>query len=428
MKQAHIISIGNELLIGDTINTNASKIGSFLTGHGFDVIRVVTLPDLYKPLRREISDSLLRADLTIVTGGLGPTHDDITKKVVFDLFGGQMVTDNRVLSHIEEIFEKRGFVMSPANREQAMVPDRCEVLFNKKGTAPGMWFNRDGHSLAVLPGVPYEMEYLLENGVQEQIRKRFSGLDVWVTEYFKTAGIPESTLSEQVGDLDKFVNNGVGVAYLPGPGGVTIRISASGKDESRAADKLRDLKKLVNERAGEFIYGKGKNTRLEEVIGKILTDQKKSIATAESCTGGLLANRITNIPGCSRYMNGGAVTYSNKSKVNILGVSANDIDQYGAVSSEVALQMAKNVASLYDADIGVATTGIAGPGGGTDEKPVGLVYMGFWIDGNHFALKTVFTEDRLINKKRTVALVLETVRRKLLGINGIPYNLNPIKP
>ena len=428
MKQAHIISVGNELLIGDTVNTNASGIGSFLTGFGFDVNRVVTLPDLYKPLLKEISKSFYQADLTIITGGLGPTHDDITKKVVAELFGDKMVIDKQVLNHIEEIFEKRGFEMSRANREQAMVPDSCNVLFNKKGTAPGLWFNQNGHCLAVLPGVPYEMEYLLENGVRNKIKETFTGLDVWVTEYFKTAGIPESTLSEQIGDLNQFVNNGVGVAYLPGPGGVTIRISASGKDKDSAADKLRDLKKLVNERAGEFIYGKGKNTLLEEVIGKLLTDQKKSISTAESCTGGMLADRITNIAGCSRYMNGGVVTYSNESKVNILGVSADDIEKHGAVSSQVALQMAKNVAELYNADIGVATTGIAGPGGGTAKKPVGLVYMGFWMDGSHFALKTIFTEDRLINKKRSVAVVLDTVRRSLLGIDGIPYNLKPINP
>lgn len=428
MKQAHIISIGNELLIGDTLNTNASKIGRFLTGHGFDVSRVVTLPDIYTPLRQEISQSLRIADLTIITGGLGPTHDDITKKVVFELFGGEMVTDNQVLNHIEEIFDKRGFTMSPANREQALVPDSCEVLFNKKGTAPGMWFNRDGHCLAVLPGVPYEMAYLLENGVQVKIKQLFSGLDAWVTEYIKTTGIPESTLSEKIGDLDKFLNNGVGIAYLPGPGGVTIRISTSGKSKQQASEKLGDLKKLVTERAGEFIYGKEKNIRIEEVVGKLLTDQKKSIATAESCTGGMLADRITNIPGCSRYMNGGLVTYSNESKVNILGVSADSIEKYGAVSAEVALQMAKNAAKLFDADIGVATTGIAGPGGGSDEKPVGLVYMGFWLYGSHFALKTIFTEDRLINKKRTVSVVLDTVRRKLLGSEGTPYNLKPIKP
>lgn len=428
MKQAHIISVGNELLIGDTVNTNASEIGKFLTGFGFDVTRVITLPDLYESLRHEISASIRNADITVITGGLGPTHDDITKKVVFDLFGSKMITNEQVMNHIEQIFEKRGFVMSSANREQAMVPDSCDVLFNKKGTAPGMWFNQRGHYLAVLPGVPYEMQFLLENGVQEKINETFSGLDVWKTEYFKTAGIPESTLSEQIGDLDLFVNNGVGVAYLPDPGGVTIRISASGESENKAAEKLTDLKKLVNERAGNFIYGKGKNTMLEEVLGKLLADQEKSIAVSESCTGGLISNRITNIPGCSRYMNGGVVTYSNESKVKILEVSSTDIEKYGAVSSQVALQMAKNVAKLYCADIGVSTTGIAGPGGGTEAKPVGLVYMGFWIEGFHFALKTIFTEDRLINKKRSAAVVLDTVRRKLLGINSTPYNLNPIHP
>lgn len=428
MKQAYIISVGNELLIGDTVNTNASRIGSFLTTLGFYVTNITTLPDLYDPLAKSIIKSIQKADLTIITGGLGPTHDDITKKVVSDIFGGEMVTDKQVEKHIEKIFKKRGFTMSPANREQAMVPDTCDVLFNKKGTAPGMWFNNEGHFLAVLPGVPYEMEYLLENEVYKKIKENFTYLDVWVTEYFKTAGIPESSLSEQIGNIDQFVNNGVGVAYLPGPGGVTIRISASGKDKDSAAGKLSDLKKLVNERAGEFIYGKGKNTRLEEVIGKILTDQGKSISTAESCTGGMLADRITNIPGSSCYMSGGVVAYSNESKVNILDVSADDIEKHGAVSSQVALQMAKNVAQLYNTDIGVATTGIAGPGGGTNEKPVGLVYMGFWLKGYHFSLKTVFTEDRLINKKRTVAVVLDTVRRKLLSLDGTPYNLNPIKP
>jgi nicotinamide-nucleotide amidase len=428
MKQAHIISVGNELLIGDTVNTNASEIGSFLTGLGFNVKRISTLPDIYDPLRNEISTSLQEADLTIITGGLGPTHDDITKIVVFDIFGGSMVTNDQVKKHIEAIFEKRGFVISAANLEQAMVPDTCDVLFNKKGTAPGMWFKNNGRYLAVLPGVPYEMKYLLEHGVHEKIQEAFTGLDVWVTEYFKTAGIPESTLSEQIGDLDSFVNNGVGVAYLPGPGGVTIRISASGKDEMQASEKLDDLKNLVNRRAGDYIYGKGKDTKLEEVIGKLLASRGKSIAIAESCTGGLVANRMTNIAGSSRYMNGGVVTYSNESKVKILNVSPDDIKSDGAVSAPVALQMAKNVAKLFNADIGVSTTGIAGPGGGTDDKPVGLVYMGFWMNGSHFALKTIFTEDRIINKKRSVAVVLDTVRRKLLGVDGTPYNLKPINP
>lgn len=425
MKEAQIISIGNELLIGDTINTNASWIGGFLTELGFKVCSVITIPDHYEMIKKNVDDSLNRFDLTIVTGGLGPTHDDITKKVMADLFESDMVLDEKVLRHVENIFEKRGFLMSDVNKMQAEVPDCSTVLFNKQGTAPGMWFHRKGKYLAVLPGVPHEMKYLMGKGVKLEIEDVFPGREIWLTEYFKTAGIPESTLSDLVGNLDEFINNGVGIAYLPNPEGVTIRISSSGKDGSEADKKLIKLRKLLNEKASDFIYAKGKETALSSVVGDILSDQKLTIATAESCTGGLLANRITNIAGCSRYMNGGVVTYSNESKADLLRVNQQDLDDYGAVSKQVAMQMAKNVAEKFSADIGVSTTGIAGPGGGTQEKPVGTVWMGFWIQGKHYALHTIFTDDRLINKKRTVMVVLETLRRELLNIESKPYNLKP---
>lgn len=428
MKEAHIISIGNELLIGDTVNTNATWIGGFLTELGFDVKAVFTLPDEYNTIKDGIDESLTNVDLTIVTGGLGPTHDDITKKVVADLFGSELVLNRDVLQHIRELFKKRGFEMSDINRSQAEVPAVCSVLFNKKGTAPGMWFERAGNYLAVLPGVPHEMKYLMEAGVKPAVESLFPGQEKWSTEYFKTAGIPESTLSQLVGNLDEFLNNGIGIAYLPNAGGVTIRISSNGKDYTSADQKLTKLRGVLHQRASDFIYGKGKQCSLAEVLGGILVDQNLTIATAESCTGGLLANTITDIPGCSRYMNGGVVTYTNQSKQNLLRVDKNALETEGAVSKTVALQMAENVAKLYSADIGVSTTGIAGPGGGSDEKPVGTVWMGFWIQNKHFALKAVFTDDRMINKTRTVTVVLETLRRELLGIEGKPYNLKPVFP
>lgn len=419
MKNAHIITIGNELLIGDTVNTNASWLGSKLTESGFSVQKMVSIPDDFDPITNNISNSLAEADLTIVTGGLGPTHDDITKKAVAQLFESQLVENELVLNHVKGIFERRGFVFSRSNREQALIPECCEVLFNKQGTAPGMWFERNGHYLAVLPGVPYEMKHLMEVQVAPKIEQHFPDPDQIITEYFRTAGIPESTLSDTIGELDEFTSNGVGIAYLPSPSGVTIRISAN------SDEKLVKLREKLQQRAGNYIYGKGKNVSLAEVVGELLVDRNLTIATAESCTGGMLSNEITDIAGSSRYMLGGVVAYSNDVKKNMLGVQQDSLDQYGAVSKAVALQLAKGVAEHLGADIGVSTTGIAGPGGGTDEKPVGLVWMGFWIDGEHFALRSVFTNDRLINKQRTVMVVLESVRRRLSGVDSLPYELKP---
>lgn len=428
MKIAHIISIGNELLIGDTVNTNASWIGRSLTESGFDVERVFTIPDNYDLIREHITQSLDYSDFTVVTGGLGPTHDDITKKVVTEIFDCDLVEDSKVMSFIEKIFKSRGFHLSDSNREQALVPSACDVLFNTQGTAPGMWFEKGGKYLAVLPGVPYEMKHLMINQVYPKLQSLFTDIEVWVTEYFKTAGIPESTLSDQIGSLDEFVKNGIGVAFLPNPGGVTIRISASGSSQKDAEQKLAKLRNLLELKIGNYLYGIGKELSLADVVGKLLIEKNLTISTAESCTGGFISNEITDIPGSSQYMNGGVVAYSNRSKTELLGVNPEIIEKHGAVSKVVALQMAKGIAEYFDSSIGVSTTGIAGPGGGTEEKPVGLVWMGFWINGKHFALKAMFSKDRNLNKQRTSMVVLETVRRELREISNYPYELKPYHP
>ncbi|MEX0660876.1 MAG: competence/damage-inducible protein A [Balneolaceae bacterium] len=426
MRKAHIISIGNELLIGDTINTNASWIGRFLTEKGFFVEQVITLPDDYILISECVEQSFMSSDFTVVTGGLGPTHDDITKKVITDFFDDELVENEAVLNHIKEIFRKRDFEFSRSNADQALVPKSCTVLFNNQGTAPGMWFEKENRALAVLPGVPYEMQFLMNNGVSDKLNDFFPGQDVWATRYYKTAGVPESTLSDGVvGDLSSYLNNGVQVAYLPNPGGVTIRISAEGNDKSAANNKLEKLQELLYKKAGEFIYGEGRDCQLAAVVGDLLKQNNKTIAVAESCTGGMLSNDITDVAGSSSYMLGGVIAYANDVKINHLGVNENDLKKYGAVSKQVALQMAKGVAESMGSSIGVSTTGIAGPGGGSVEKPVGTVWMGFWMDGKSFALKAQFTNDRLINKQRTVMVVLETIRREILGLGSYPYNLKP---
>ncbi|CAN5488141.1 competence/damage-inducible protein A [soil metagenome] len=429
MNKAHIITIGSELLIGDTVNTNASWIGRFMNAEGFDVEKVITLPDRYELLKKQIANSLKEADFTIVTGGLGPTHDDITKKVVADLFGSELVTDQNVLQHIKDIFRKRHFVFSQSNADQALVPNNSTVLFNKKGTAPGLWFHEKDHVLAVLPGVPHEMKYLIENEITPRLESAFPDRSVKLVQYFHTAGVPESTLSDEViGDLTEYLNNGLEVAYLPNAGGVKIRVSYSGEDSESAGVQMLKFRKMILKRASDVIYGEGKECDLASVAGELLDKQNKTIAVAESCTGGRLSDAITNIPGCSQYMLGGIIAYSNELKMQHLNVTQQDLQKYGAVSRQVALQMAKGVAEQTGSDIGVSTTGVAGPGGGTKEKPVGTVWMGFWISGDHFALKAVLADDREINKQRTTMVVLETVRRHLSGITHYPYNITPIYP
>jgi nicotinamide-nucleotide amidase len=424
--KAHIISIGNELLIGDTINTNASWIGRFLTEKGFHVEEIRTITDDYNHIIESVQYGFESADLIISTGGLGPTHDDVTKKAVADMFNSEMILNEEVLEHIKGIFRRRRLHFTRSNKDQALVPETCEVLFNRKGTAPGMWFEKNSSFLAVLPGVPHEMRHLMETGVNQKILKHFSGKQFRATRYLRTAGVSESSLADElVGDLSVFIRNGNGIAYLPSPSGVTIRASTNGKSTQDAENRLKPLVDHIREKAGAFIFGEGRDLKLSEVLGKLLSHKKLTLSAAESCTGGLLCNEITDIPGSSSYFKGGMIAYSNEIKMDQLGVPVKDLESYGAVSKQVSLQMAKGAAEKFDSDIGVSTTGIAGPDGGTKEKPVGTVWMGFYIDGQHFALQARFTNDRLINKERTVMVVLETLRRNLLNLDTIPYDLKP---
>lgn len=427
--KAQIISIGNELLIGDTVNTNASWLGEFLTGLGFTVTRVHTISDELDLIKKTLQESLQEADVVISTGGLGPTHDDITKKAVAELFEVGYKLHQETLDYIKSIFEQRNIPFSVSNHSQAEVPENAEVLFNKAGTAPGMWFEA-GSYLAVLPGVPYEMQYLMKNRVAPKLREVFGDIGYLYSRYIKTAGIGESTLSDEVlGDLSDYFRNGVSMAYLPSPGGVTLRLNGSGKTKEDAKGNLDKLSEIIYQKAGKYIYGEGKDYSISEAVGKELKEKGWKISVAESCTGGLIANTFTDVAGSSDYFDGGMVSYANHVKVQQLGVSQEDLDSVGAVSKEVALQMAKGVAEKLGTEIGISTTGIAGPGGGTKEKPVGTVWMGFYQKGaEHFAIKAMFTKDRLINKERTKMVLLEITRRVLKGIETMPYDLKKQYP
>ncbi|WP_290873418.1 competence/damage-inducible protein A [Gracilimonas sp.] len=427
--KAQIISIGNELLIGDTVNTNASWLGRFLTGLGFTVSQVYTISDELNQIKRILKRALEESDVVICTGGLGPTHDDITKKAVAELFGVGQKLDEQTLAYIKSLFKERNIPLSKSNYSQAEVPENAEVLFNKAGTAPGMWFKENGY-LAVLPGVPYEMKYLMKKRVAGKLREAFGEIGYLHSHYIKTAGVGESTLSDEIlGDLSEYFTNGVSMAYLPSPGGVTLRLNASGKTEEEARQRLKKLTSVIHQKAGDYIYGEGKDYSISEAVGQLLIERNWKISVAESCTGGLIANTFTDVAGSSDYFDGGIISYSNHVKVNQLGVSESDLESVGAVSKEVALQMAKGVAEKLETDIGISTTGIAGPGGGTKEKPVGTIWMGWYQKGGeHFAIKTMFTKDRLINKERTKMVLLETTRRMLKGIDTMPYDLKKQLP
>ena len=424
--KAHIITIGNELLIGDIVNTNASWIGSTLTQSGVQVEKVVTVGDDQKDITESLDQALKDADIVILTGGLGPTHDDITKKAVVDYFGSNLITHEPTLDHIKKIFEKRGLPFTKSNYGQAMVPDNAEVLFNKWGTAPGMLFRKDGHIAVVLPGVPHEMKALILDKLLPMLKESERGAGVYRVYYFQLAGIGESTLSDAViGDIGHMFNGRMSMAYLPHTWGITLRISCYADDEKEAERALEPVKEHIRKTASEYIYSESADVGLGSVIGSLLRSNDATLSTAESCTGGLLSGRITDVPGSSDYFRGTVVAYDNEVKKAILGVSKEALDQHGAVSKEVAIEMARGAAKALGTDYALSTTGIAGPDGGTPEKPVGTIWIGFWSKNEELAIKLQLTKDRLINREQTVVIALDLLRRRLNGIETLPYHLKP---
>lgn len=425
MYTTKILAIGNELLIGDTVNTNASWIGQFLSERGFRITGSAVIRDDADTIRQEIRESMISNDLTVVTGGLGPTHDDVTKHAVAELFGVGYEVDEAVLKHVAEIFSRRGFELSELNRAQAAVPAGSKALFNKMGTAPGIWLEQDGHYLALLPGVPYEMKWIFEHSLSEQLATSFRWVQPSVTRYYRTAGVPESFLSERmVGDLQEYLREGTEIAYLPAPGEVTLRATVFGENREEIDRRLNRLESFLDERIGAVIYARSRDERLEDVLVRLLQERGHTVSTAESCTGGLLADTLTNVPGSSAVVLGGVVAYANEVKENVLGVRAETLAKYGAVSRQVALEMVAGVVKLTGSDVAVSTTGVAGPGGGSPKKPVGTVWIGFNVEGRLFAVNPVFSKDRRLNKTLTVQVALETLRRELTGYKDrLPYQL-----
>ncbi|MBU2494856.1 MAG: competence/damage-inducible protein A [Bacteroidetes bacterium] len=414
--KVYIITIGDEILIGQTLNTNAAFIGNILTQNQFEVPKTSVVGDNEAEILEEFKYAFEKYDVVIVTGGLGPTHDDVTRNCVVKFFNTELVNNNDVLTDIKEIFSRSGRKLTPTNEDQANVPKIAEVIRNSRGTAPGMWIHKNKKYFIVIPGVPYEMTEMMESFVVPKlisIRKDLKSVKIITN--LQTTGIPESHLYDRLGNIEELLK-GSKLAFLPNQYGVKLRLTVEGLTEDEAHDKVTEIEQTIRGLIGRYIYGKETDT-IEEVVAKILSERELKIAVAESCTGGLISHRLTNINGSSNYYERGTVTYSNAAKVELLKVSEDIIAEKGAVSIDVARQMAEGIKAVSGVDIGLAVTGIMGPTGGTAEKPVGLVFVGICDDKICTAKEFRFGNDRLLNKERTSQAALEMLRRHLLGIS-----------
>ncbi|MBG14908.1 MAG: competence/damage-inducible protein A [Crocinitomicaceae bacterium] len=383
---AELITIGDELLIGQTVDTNGSWIGEQLNLLGIKVTQISSIRDDREHIISSLNVALNRSDLVILTGGLGPTNDDITKTTLCEFFESQLVLNKQVLQKIETYFKSSGLKMLKVNSDQAMLPNNCEPLRNDRGTACGMWFKKNGVDFISLPGVPYEMKGIFLEEILPKLKTQYLTSNV-VNKTIKTQGIGESFLAEIIKDWEtELVSSGLKLAYLPSPGIVKLRITGFGNNENELAKKIDGFINQLKSLIPNYIFGYEKD-RLEEVVGELLKSSGSSLSLAESCTGGNIAHLITAISGSSAYYKGSVVAYSNEIKEQLLNVSPNLIKNNGAVSKEVVEQMAIGVKNAFNTDYAIATSGIAGPSGGTKQKPVGTV----WI--------AVANKEKVISKK-----------------------------
>ena len=400
---AGIIIIGDEILIGQVVDINSSWISREMNKIGFRTETVITVGDDGKSISDAIDKCFEVADVVFMTGGLGPTKDDITKKVICEKFGTELVLDEKVLANVADMLGRRGIAMTENNRGQALVPATATVINNAVGTAPGIMMERDGKLLFSMPGVPFEMRYLMEHEIIPLIKKHYNLKPVFHKTLLLT-GIAESILAEKISDWEDSLDMNVKLAYLPAYSSIRLRLSVYEPDDNTEAyisAKVKELEQIVSENIIAY-----EDIKLEELVGKLLKDRHSTVATAESCTGGKVASLITSISGSSEYYKGSVVSYCNEVKANVLGVSRADLEKYGAVSSTVAEQMASGVRKLLGVDYAVATTGIAGPTGGSDEKPVGTVWIAVATPTKVVSRKYVFGKDRAINIERFAASAL----------------------
>lgn len=411
--KAKIITIGDELLLGQVINTNASWLGEQLNLNGFQLDSVLTIGDGEEDIMNALC-SCNDTNIVIITGGLGPTADDITKPTLCKFFDTEFVLNEDALKNINEIFKLRGYVMTERNRLQAFIPKSCTYIPNRFGTAPCMWFEKDGIVYISLPGVPFEMKSIFKTELIDRLKKHFKPTP-YGRRVIMTTGVGESFLADKIKDWEESLPDFMSLAYLPQYGMVRLRLDARHEDEKYMQDcldyQIEKLKRIISEHI--FSYD---DIPISEVVVNILKERNLSLSTAESCTGGSIAKMITSIPGCSNIYKGSVVAYDSIVKEDLLTVNHDDIDKYNVVSKEVAEQMAIGVRNLLKTDFALSTTGIAGPDGGSEEIPIGTVWIALATPNEVISKRYNFGKDRLNNIERACITAFEILRQYLLKI------------
>lgn len=410
--KAEIITVGTEILLGDILNTNCRYLSRELAAMGIEMYYQITVGDNEERLLKTLEESLNRSDIVICTGGLGPTEDDITKEVCAKYFGYKLELHKPSLDAMIERFKHMNRVPTKNNEKQAYFPKEAYILKNDNGTAPGCIMEKEGKMIVVLPGPPKEMESMFENYVKPYLSKLTD--DVIESEVLRIIGVGESKVENDILDIIDSQTNPTIATYAKGYE-CTLRITAKAKSVEEAKELIKPMSDEMKRRFGQSLYATGE-TSIEEVVAKMLVENNLKIAVAESCTGGMVSASLINYPGISSVFMEGCVTYSNEAKMKSLGVKKETLDVYGAVSDKCAKEMASGVAARYNTNIGIATTGIAGPGGGTDEKPVGLVYFGIYINGKVITKKYVFNGDRQGVRERATRTILNDLRLELLNM------------
>jgi len=411
---AEIITIGDEILIGQTVDTNSAWMSEALNKIGIEVIQITSIRDDAGAITTTLTEAGKRADLILITGGLGPTKDDITKKTLAKYFGSNLVEDQQVLKKIEGFLAYYDVEMNDLNIAQALLPDNCRPLPNPLGTASGMWFTKDGRDYISMPGVPYEMKVIMTKSVLPELRKKH-GLPHIIHRTMLTQGIPESRLAKQLEEFENQLPDRVKLAYLPSPGMVKLRMTTSGHDKPELEKMIKDATDKLTQIIPEENLVGYENEQIEKTIGEMLKEINATVSTAESCTGGTIAQLLTSVSGSSEYFTGSVVAYSNAIKQNILGVPEKILDSEGAVSEAVVREMASNVRKLYNTDYSIAVSGIAGPTGGTEDKPVGTTWIAVASANQTRAEKFKFGDHRSRNIRKASLSGLNMLRKLIMA-------------
>lgn len=408
---AEIITIGDELLIGQVIDTNSAWMAEQLNMIGIRVHQITSISDNQEHILTTLKEASGRAQLLLITGGLGPTKDDITKQTLCKYFDTSLVFSETAYANVVKLFYARGVAVSELNRLQAMVPANCRVIANPNGTAPCMWFEHNGCIYVSMPGVPFEMKAIMEEEIIPQLLNKLNQVIIHRT--ILTEGVGESHLATIIEPWETSLPSFIKLAYLPQPGMVRLRLTAYGTDRALLQDAVNKAEKELYPYAGTFIFGFDNDT-MESVVGQLLHDKGMMLSTAESCTGGNIAQLVTSIAGSSDYFKGSIVAYSNEIKEHFLGVSHHILVEHGAVSEETVIAMARGIRSRFATDYAIAVSGIAGPGGGTDEKPVGTTWIAVATPTETTARKFMFGEHRGRNIRKASIAALNMLRGKLV--------------